>query len=126
VASSEFQGFSQVDLFDCLYRQLFWSSEENPSEDQLVNEDGRSVYVHQPLLLLCGAISHICFCLQTLYFFKSGPVPRVLRIDGIDENCDQDINKHSLELLDALVCSFALAVILLAIFNSTCCRFQFL
>lgn len=126
VVSSKFQGFPQNVLIDDSHRQLFWSSEENPSEDQLVNEHGRSVYVHQPLLLLCGAISHICYCLQTLYFFKSGPLPRVLKIDGIDENCDPDIIKHSLELLDALVCSFILAVILFAKFNSTLCRFQFL
>lgn len=89
--------------FNRSLRHLFWSSEEHPSEDQLVNEKGRSVYVHQPLLLLCGAISHICYCLQTLYFFKVGPVPRVLRIDGIEKNCDQDLDKHALDLLKALV-----------------------
>ena len=90
-------------LFDEFIRHLFWSSEEHPSEDQLVNEKGRSVYVHQPLLLFCGAISHICYCLQTLYFFKVGPVPRVLRIEGVERNCDQDLDKNALELLKALV-----------------------
>ena len=90
-------------LFDEFIRHLFWSSEEHPSEDQLVNEKGRSVYVHQPLLLFCGAISHICYCLQTLYFFKVGPVPRVLRIEGVEKNCDQDLDKNALELLKALV-----------------------
>jgi len=87
----------------CGIKRLFWSSEENPSNDQLVNEKGRSVYVHQPLLLVCGSISHICYCLQTLYFFKSGPVPRVLKIDGESEDCDQHISEYAIELLENLV-----------------------
>jgi hypothetical protein len=82
---------------------MFWSSEEHPSDDQLVNEKGRCIFVHQPLLLFCGAISHICYCLQTLYFFKVGPVPRVLRIDGVEKNCDADLDKNALELLKAFV-----------------------
>ena len=59
--------------------------------------------MHQPLLLICGSISHICYCLQTLYFFKSGPVPRVLKIDGEAQDCDQYISKHAIELLENLV-----------------------
>ena len=84
-------------------RHFFCSSEENPSADALLNDSGRSVYVHQPLLILCGAISHICYCLQTLYFFKTGSLPRVLFVEGVDKNCDEHLIRCAGTLLQALV-----------------------
>jgi hypothetical protein len=106
------------------FRHLFWSSEENPSDDHLVNQKGRSVFVHQPLLILCGAITHICYCLQTLYFFKPGPVSIILKIDGIDQNCDQHISKYALEHLDALVSSIISDILWKRVKNSFL-RFKF-
>ena len=90
-------------VFDHILRPFFCSSEEKPSEDALLNDRGRSVYVHQPLLILCGAISHICYCLQTLYFFKTGSLPRVLFADGKDTNCDKPLTECAVGLLEALV-----------------------
>jgi len=102
--SKSYQGTSY-----CGIRHFFCSSEENPSADALLNDSGRSVYVHQPLLILCGAISHICYCLQTLYFFKTGSLPRVLFVEGVDKNCDEHLIRCAGTLLQALVPIFMMA-----------------